>query len=831
MQDVALTVFGVAGLLALVSFLPPIANRLSLPYTVLLALVGCALGGLAAAMPTTGAAGVTGVPNDFLAALNGLDISSEVFLYVFLPVLLFEAGLAIDVRRLMDDVAPILLMAVVAVLVCTVVVGLALSAFAPVGLTACLLLGAIVATTDPAAVIGIFRDLGAPRRLSILVEGESIFNDAAAIALFALLLGLVTGERGGGVLTTAGDFAVSFLGGGLVGIVTARLACAVVGSLRGMRMAEITLTVALAYIVYVVADRYLGVSGVVAVVTAALVVGSVGRTRIAPSTWDSLLDTWQQLAFWANSLVFILAAMLVPRLLTNIGWNDALLLAVMVLATLTARALVLWGLLPPLTALRSGSAVSGPYKLVMLWGGLRGAVSLALALSITEHESLAAETRHFIAVLTTGYVLFTLFVQGLTLRPLIRALGLDRLSPAERAVRDRALKLARSEIRERIEEIAKTDGIGSTALVEVSRELERRSAATDVGPAASLSSADRIYIGLATLATREHELALERFEERLISRKVAHSLMAQAGRLLDGVKTGGREGYEAAADQALTFSWDFRIAQALHRRLGIGGPLADKLADRFETLLVGEILLRGLMSYNETRLKPLLGSTTSDALADILATRMMATRQALEALQLQYPEYLAALQQRYLRRVALRLEEQSYRTMLAESVVSQEIFNDLDRNVAKRWRALDRRPPLDIAMLPEKMIARVPLFAGLEQSRLAEIAGLLKPRLVTPGERVITAGERGDAMYFIDSGAAEVRLPQGPVRLGSGDFFGEIALLTRQPRIADVVALGFCRLLVLSAADFHRLLETDPELKRTIDEVAQQRLGRRAEAV
>ncbi len=284
MQDIAITVFGLAGLLALVSFLPPLANRLNLPYTVLLAIVGCVLGTVAAASRDATGMGIAG---DFIRSLRNLDISAEAFLYVFLPVLLFEAGLAIDVRRLMDDIAPVLLMAVVAVFVCTAVVGLALSFFAPVGLVACLLLGAIVASTDPAAVIGIFRDLGAPRRLAILVEGESLFNDAAAIALFTVLLGLLSGLREGGLLEIATGFAVSFLGGAAAGYVAGRGACALFGALRGMRLAEITLTVALAYGVYVIADRYLGVSGVVAVVIAALVIGSVGRTRITPSTWTA----------------------------------------------------------------------------------------------------------------------------------------------------------------------------------------------------------------------------------------------------------------------------------------------------------------------------------------------------------------------------------------------------------------------------------------------------------------------------------------------------------------------------------------------------------------
>jgi len=119
----------------------------------------------------------------------------------------------------------------------------------------------------------------------------------------------------------------------------------------------------------------------------------------------------------------------------------------------------------------------------------------------------------------------------------------------------------------------------------------------------------------------------------------------------------------------------------------------------------------------------------------------------------------------------------------------------------------------------------VPIFADVEPHRLARIARLLRSRLALPGERIVTAGERGDAMYFIASGAVEVRVPPTPVRLGSGDFFGEIALLAHRPRTADVVALSYCRVLVLSAGDVGQLLNADPALRQHIDEVARQRLA------
>jgi CPA1 family monovalent cation:H+ antiporter len=199
--------------------------------------------------------------------------------------------------------------------------------------------------------------------------------------------------------------------------------------------------------------------------------------------------------------------------------------------------------------------------------------------------------------------------------------------------------------------------------------------------------------------------------------------------------------------------------------------------------------------------------------------------QALAALRLQYPDYAELLESRYLGRVSLRLEEDAFRSLLDESVVSQEIYNDLDRQMAERRRQLERRPSLDVAMNPQGLIAKVPLFADLAPERQAAIARLLKPRLALPGERIVAKGERGDAMYFIASGAVGVAVGAGEVRLGSGDFFGEIALLAGRPRTADVTALGYCSLLALYAGDFARMLAGDQEMKRTIDAVAQQRLG------
>ena len=154
------------------------------------------------------------------------------------------------------------------------------------------------------------------------------------------------------------------------------------------------------------------------------------------------MDLWDQIAFWARSLVFVLASILVPRLLGHIDLLDLGLLAVLVAVAFAARILVLFVMMPPLEYLKLTQPISTAYKLAIAWGGLRGALTLVLALAVTENSALDPQIQRFVAVLATGLVLFTLFVNGTTLRLVIALLGLDRLSPRNEVLRDRILALS-----------------------------------------------------------------------------------------------------------------------------------------------------------------------------------------------------------------------------------------------------------------------------------------------------------------------------------------------------------------------------------------------------
>ena len=822
MFDTAFVLLVIAALLVVVGFCQPLAAYLKLPPPVLLGVVGVALGGFPAVLSQLGWSARW---DPFADIFVELPVSSATFIYVFLPLLVFEAGIVTDVRRTLQDAAPILLLAVVATLITTAVIGLVLWPLAGVSLVVCLLLGAVVATTDPAAVIAIFRDVGAPARLTRLVEGEALLNDAAAISLFAVLLGMIISAREPDIGSGLCEFFLSFIGGGVLGLLAGRALLAVIPWVRDDRLAEATLTLALAYGVFIAAERLFHVSGVVAVLGSGLTVSALGRSRIALYNWSFLTDLWDQIAFWARSLVFILASILVPRLLGDVGLRDLILVAVLVAAAFAARILVLFVLMPPLELFKLTQPISSAYKLAITWGGLRGALTLLLALAATENAALSPEVKRFVAVLATGLVLFTLFVNATTLRLVIHLLGLSRLSPRNQVLRDQVLALSYAEVCDSVRDMARDHTLAESAVEEVVRPYQARIAATNARDAAErLTERDRLAIALAALANQERVLVLERSADRIASPATVQVLLRNADLLIEGARSEGRVGYRRAAEAALSFPVAFRVAYFHYRYFGIVRFLADRLADRVELLLVTRLLVDRLPGFNNRnrRLGPIFSQRITELTGEIIERRREAVDDAFDALRRQYPDYVGALEIRFLRQSALRQEMERYRALYEEGLIPQELYDDLRRGVSGT-SAAEPRPRFDIGLDAHRLIERLDLLSGLDERQLDRVARLLTPRFTVPNERIIRKGDRGDAVFFIVSGAVEVALPARPVRLGTCEFFGEMALLSGRPRQADVTALTYCRLLVLRKADFERFMTANPEARDAINCIAASR--------
>jgi Na+:H+ antiporter len=818
-SDIVLTT---AVLLMVVASVQPLARRTGLPFTVVLAVVGVLIGVGALWLLRTH---LTDQFNEVAELVIDIPVSSATFLTILLPMLLFQGAFTIDVRRLTHDIAAVILLAVLAVIVALGVIGGAVYLVAPMPLVVCLLFGAIVATTDPSAVIAMFRDLGAPARLTRLVEGESLLNDATAIAAFGAFLTVIVTGGELDFLAVTESLLWRLLGGVLVGLLAGRIAAEFLSRLRSYRSAQITITVALPYVVYVLCNHYLDVSGVVAVVTSGLVFSAVGRSRFQPEAFQFCLDTLEQLAYWATSLVFVLAAILVPRLLEDFALADLFYLLVAVAAALVARAVIVFGVFPLLSAARTIQRVSTPMKTAIIWGGLRGSVTLALALAVTEASGIEPEVKRFIAIQATGFALFTLLVQGTTLSPLMRRLGLDQLSPIDRAFRSQVLTQALSSVRSNLRSFAGRyeldDDLVDTAAAPYSDRLSR--VAEDTAFTEELTDRDRLTVGLIALANQEKSLLMEqRWSGGLPSALIDNYLLTVEA-MIDGVRHDGRLGYLRAARSPHKQTWWLRVISLLHSRLGISRPLAGYLGQRFQFLLINRIMLLELVVFLEFRLAGLLGDRLTEVLGEIVGQRLVEVQRNIDALRLQYPSFARELDHEVMERYAYREEIEQIEQMRGAGIISEELARNL-RNEAESIHASRRRTgSVDIRATTPELLRAFPVFATLDDEALQGVAKRLRERVFAPDAYVFKRGDRADGMYFIASGAVEILIGEQPHRLGRGDFFGEMGLLDNTRRSASVRCIGYSHLLFLPRAAFEQISGRLPSWRSELSKVARDR--------
>lgn len=809
-MDIVVVLALLAAFLIVIGLTDPLADRLRLPPAVVLAGMGIAIGAGAAWFWATD---LTDVLNPVALAILRLPISSDVFLYVFLPTLVFQVALTINVRRMLDDWVPILTLAVVAVMVATAVIALALWPVSGLPLIACLLIGAIVSTTDPSAVVSIFRATPAPQRLARIVEGESVLNDAAAIALFAVFLDDVVRrvaepDIGGAILR----FPFLIVAGGTFGWLAGRLALAMLARMAAHPLAQVTVSIALPYATFLFADQILGASGVVAVVAAGMTLNFSGPGRISPPALAQLRDAWALMAHLAGSLIFFFAALLIPKLVPDLRWSDIGLILMTAAAALVARALILYLLLPLLTVARLSPRVEGPYRLSILWGGLRGAVTLSLALAVTESAGVPPEVKRQVGVIAVGFTLFTLLVQGTTLRPLIHWLGLDRLSSLDRALADQVIAVALQSVRETVAEttrsLALQPGIVREEAKKFGERLERAVERAD--EARDLLDKDRVTLGLVALAGHERDVILDAFEHDLMPPGLAERLLAEADNLIETTRVEGRSGYRATARRAVRPGRIARAAVWLHNRLRISGPLERITADRFEQLVALTQVLRALHGFIDRRILRIHGRRVADLLHDLLDRRGDDIEKELEGLRLQFPGYADRLERRLIRRTTLQQEVREYEQLTADGLIGPELRTALLAEVGAARRTLTDRPKLDLAVQKTELVSRFPLFAEMPEEARIRLAAQLRTVYAEPGDVLMRKDEVARSVWFIASGAVEVTQSGQVSRLGRGEMFGELALLLRRPRRARVTAITHSTLLELEEARFMDLVRGNP---------------------
>ena len=381
----------IIGLLLIASMVAIATRRFRLPYTVGLVLIGLSMPWLVRIFNLT----------RILGTFDPAQ-SSEIILYLLVPPLVFEAAFHIRMDDLRRDFWLILLLAVPGVIVTMLVVGGIVHFGTGMLIKTAMVFGALIAATDPVAVVALFRRLGVPRRLQVLLEGESLFNDGTAIVMFNLVVDIALVGKFD-MTATITSFLTVAGGGTLIGIILGVLASQIIRRIDDP-LVETTLTTVLAFGSYVLAEVF-NVSGVLAVVAAGIVNGNVGPRGMSPTTRVVVFNFWEYAAFVANSFVFLLIGLAID--LEILGQNFLYIL-VAIFAVLLARGISIYGFS------LFGRDIPGKWKHILYWGGLRGAIALALALTLTEKGLDLGDAKHLQAM-AYGVVLFTLLFQGFSM--------------------------------------------------------------------------------------------------------------------------------------------------------------------------------------------------------------------------------------------------------------------------------------------------------------------------------------------------------------------------------------------------------------------------------
>jgi len=820
---------GIIVLLLVAAAVMALSKRIRVPFTVLLVVVG---------------AGISFISDTFddqhvalLNMLRGLSLSPDLILYVFLPTLIFESAFNLNARQLWQNIIPILTLAVPGLLLSTGIIAGILLLTTSIPVLPALLLGAILSATDPVAVIALFRQLGAPRRLTVLVEGESLFNDATAIVLAGILIagiGADVGEHNADIPAAFIEFLLVFFGGLLVGWLLGLATGTLLGLVRADVYIETTLTTILAYTSFLIAEQMFHVSGVVAVVAAGLTLGSWGRIKISPSVRYYVDHFWEYMSFVATALIFLMVGMRV-----NLGelLASSHILPWVLLGMLLSRAIVIYGMIPLSNKLPGRESTNRAYQTVMYWGGLRGAIALAIVLSIPTFEY----SDLFIA-LVMGAVLFTLLVQGLSIEWLVARLGLNKPSLSDRIAESEGSITAKQQALSRLRELQSGGFFSAPIAAQIQQQCND-----------ALANERRVLNQL-----RDHELDQGQEIKRLYLRcfgneKATYNNLHNKGHLSEAAV---RHLMTCLTTQIETvkfldeaqFASSNKLPQPALDRHGVSRGLLHLLegVPGLSTLTEKLRLEHIAIAYEESwarfhacvsvladleKLKELtrLDDVVFEGVKSQYENWLKQAEQSIHDMAEQYPEFVGSMQERLGKRLILLSE--------SEAIQHEDNQGNIPHNLAEKMKEQRLQSLWDLRgqeiarlkVAPEELLRKVPFFTEVPKVEFDELTRKMKRHSVTAGEKVIQQGETGDRLYMIARGVVRIsrNVNNAEVNLATliaGDFFGEMALLHDEKRTATVTSVSPCTFYVLERDKLRHAMGDNPSIKQALELAARQRL-------
>jgi monovalent cation:H+ antiporter, CPA1 family len=492
----------VALFLLMTSLVYILSKKISFPYTVSLLILGF-LGQLAVHV--------------FHLDIH-LSLSPDFTYFVLLPVLLFEASIGINIHQFKLQFRTITFLATFGLLLSIFVVAFGLAIFLNLPFEIALLFGAIISATDPIAVLALFKTLGAPKRLSLVADGESMFNDATAVIAFRVISGFVLAEQAFKAQTfiqTFNNFMYVFIGSIVLGVVMGYLFSVIVKRIRTEKVFNAALITALAIGSFSVAEHFFHLSGVITTVMAGIAFGNLARGRMNRTVFGFVEEFFGYLGFLALSLVFYFASF---SLDVGLFTQSLPILLGVVFIVLVARAVSVYGtvfLSNRLALFKNEPNIPMSWQHILNWGGLRGVIPLVLVYSLPDTFAYKQMMLQF----TFAALLFTLFVNGLTIKPLLLKLKLHLPKKEEQIIEDELKMFDIDVMRKRLEILPEAE-FDRKILQSVDKELKEKE--------------DKYRKEILELVDAKTFLTSLKLEALAIEREVLHKLFEQ-GRFTERV--------------------------------------------------------------------------------------------------------------------------------------------------------------------------------------------------------------------------------------------------------------------------------------------------------
>jgi len=788
-----------------------IFSKVPIPYTVILVLIGALLQWLAELLPA-------------LEPLQHFILTPEIILFIFLPALIFEAGLGIHARQLAKDIAPILILAVPALLISTFIIGYGVSLIAGLPFTVALVFGALISATDPVAVISLFKELGAPRRLTILVEGESLFNDATAIVLFNLLLGLLLfgGFSASDTPRIILDFCIVFLGGALLGFIFGAVVSALVSRIKITGSGMLVITLTLAYMAFIVAEHDFHVSGVMAVTFSALIFSLIVVPRLPETELHSLHNTWEFLANICNTLLFILVGYSIN--LANVTSIIGILLLTVLLVIL-ARASVIYSLVPITVRLLRLPTITWAEQHIMWWGGLKGGLAIAMVLSIPE----SVEQRQLLVDLTAGVVLFTLLVNAPSIRIIIRKLGIDRLTDFEDQELKACLHHVDGSIGVRLEELVSAEMISPTQSNDIRDSVKQGLSTLDSG----ISQRSKNHYGELKSISWEIKELEKLFRGGIVTRITYLDILDEKLNRLDSVTRdeSGFQNPEQFIKQRTLKRFDSFLVKTF-REKDWAVPLMSRyfiirLEENLKNIVANLLVYRSVLNNVESHDE--IEPTQRDRLISYYQLMLGLYRGMLLDMKKEFPHVFSALEEKFAMRAALESASKQAESGFHSGNLSIRPYKLLEARVKELIEALSKykKPAFDDTH--KEHLANVSLFNDVPEVVLDEMLAKAATMAFIAGDVIVGEGDSGNALYVILDGEVLIKdIDKDPdvilATLTTGDFFGEMALLGEFTRTANVEAKSSCVLLRITHKTITTAAKKHPGLYAALDAARKQRM-------